>query len=234
MHWAWKNCPSAMAGQYKGKEKKPTVVLEVVADQRLWIWHAFFRTAGALKDINVIQRSTIFEDQIAGTGWDVRFEVRGRQYDHAYYLTDGIYPDWSTMIKAKGVSQDAPSQHFKKLQEAFRKDIERAFGVLQSRWLIITMPSRIWNPVDMNSIMRTCVILHNMIVEDNERDSTDTFSLPPSVSLVPPRSEPYSFHDQQVRTIELRSGAQHRRLTNNLIDLNWARLGARNIQGNSI
>jgi hypothetical protein len=41
MHWAWKNCPSAMAGQYKGKEKQPTVVLEAVANQRLWIWHCW-------------------------------------------------------------------------------------------------------------------------------------------------------------------------------------------------
>jgi hypothetical protein len=49
MHWVWKNCPSAFAGQYKGKEKKPTVVLEAVADQRLWIWHVFFGTAGALR-----------------------------------------------------------------------------------------------------------------------------------------------------------------------------------------
>ena len=35
MHWQWKNCPSALAGQYKGKEKNPTVVLEAVANQRL-------------------------------------------------------------------------------------------------------------------------------------------------------------------------------------------------------
>jgi hypothetical protein len=27
MHWAWKNCPAGWAGQYKGKEKSPTIVL---------------------------------------------------------------------------------------------------------------------------------------------------------------------------------------------------------------
>ncbi|KAE8977619.1 hypothetical protein PF011_g23580, partial [Phytophthora fragariae] len=40
MHWEWQNCPSGWAGQFKGKEKKPTVVLEACADQELWIWHA--------------------------------------------------------------------------------------------------------------------------------------------------------------------------------------------------
>ncbi|KAI7953618.1 hypothetical protein MJO28_006165 [Puccinia striiformis f. sp. tritici] len=159
MHWAWKNCPSALAGQYKGKEKRPTVVLEAVADQRLWIWHTFFGTAGALNDINILDRSPLFEDQLAGTAWDVEFKVCGRHYKHAYYLVDGIYPSWSTLIKAKGVSQDEQSQHFQKLQEAFRKDIERAFGVLQARWAIITIPARFWDPNDMVSIMRTCFIL---------------------------------------------------------------------------
>ena len=31
MHWTWKNCPSAWAGMFTGKEGKPTVVLEAVA-----------------------------------------------------------------------------------------------------------------------------------------------------------------------------------------------------------
>jgi hypothetical protein len=35
MHWAWKNCPTGWAGQYKGKEKLPTTVLEAVTSQSL-------------------------------------------------------------------------------------------------------------------------------------------------------------------------------------------------------
>jgi len=34
MHWPWKNCPMVYAGQYKGKEKKPTIVLEAWSDHR--------------------------------------------------------------------------------------------------------------------------------------------------------------------------------------------------------
>ena len=33
MHWRWKNCPVASAGQYTGHKRKPTIVLEAVA---LW------------------------------------------------------------------------------------------------------------------------------------------------------------------------------------------------------
>ena len=37
MHWAWKNCPEGWAGQFEGKEKTPTIILEAVASKSLRI-----------------------------------------------------------------------------------------------------------------------------------------------------------------------------------------------------
>ena len=37
MHWEWKNCPTAWKGQYARGSGKPTIVLEAVASQGLWI-----------------------------------------------------------------------------------------------------------------------------------------------------------------------------------------------------
>lgn len=38
MHWEWKNCPVAWHGQYaRGDHKTPTIMLEAVASQDLWI-----------------------------------------------------------------------------------------------------------------------------------------------------------------------------------------------------
>ena len=54
-------------------------------------------------------------------------------------------------------------------QEACRKDVERAFGVLQSRFAIVAGPARFLNKSVLHDIMTTCIIMHNMIVED-ERD----------------------------------------------------------------
>jgi hypothetical protein len=31
MHWKWERCPHALHGQYRGRHKKPTIILEVVA-----------------------------------------------------------------------------------------------------------------------------------------------------------------------------------------------------------
>ncbi|GKE40939.1 ALP1-like protein, partial [Tanacetum coccineum] len=37
-------------------------MLEAVASQDLWIWHAFFGVAGANNDINVLDNSPLFDD----------------------------------------------------------------------------------------------------------------------------------------------------------------------------
>ncbi|GJR50728.1 putative nuclease HARBI1 [Tanacetum coccineum] len=66
MHWDWKNCPKALAAQFKRRDHKyPTIMLEAVADQRLWIWHAYFGVPGANNDLNVLYGSSLFDDEIA-------------------------------------------------------------------------------------------------------------------------------------------------------------------------
>ncbi|XP_042415158.1 uncharacterized protein LOC122004316 [Zingiber officinale] len=138
MHWAWKNCPVAWRAQYtRGDHGYPTIVLEAVASVDLWIWHAFFGVAGSRNDINMLNESPIFNDVLKGNAPEVNFIVNGTQYTKGYYLTDGIYPEWATFVKSFSCPQDPKRIKFKERQEAARKDVERAFGVLQARWAII-------------------------------------------------------------------------------------------------
>jgi len=51
-------------------------------------------------------------------------------------------------------------------QESTRQDVERDFGMLQSRFAIIREPTRGWQVNIVKDIIYACIILHNMIVEN--------------------------------------------------------------------
>ena len=76
--------------------------------------------------------------------------------------------------------QGNKKKYFAKAQEACRKDVERAFGVLQSQFAIIHGPARLWDEESLENIMRACIIMYNMIVEDERemrtRDNMSTTS----------------------------------------------------------
>jgi hypothetical protein len=100
MHWSWKNCPTAWHGQYTGKEGELTVVLEAVASYDLWIWHAFFGMSGSHNDINVLDRSNLFAELVEGCTPAAEYVVNGTSYSMGYYLADGIYPQWATIVQS--------------------------------------------------------------------------------------------------------------------------------------
>jgi hypothetical protein len=115
MHWTWKSCPTAWHGQYVGKEKKPTMVLEAVASYDLWIWHYFFGLPGSLNDINILDRSPLFAEVAEGTGPSTSFEVNNRSYSMGYYLVDGIYPSYSTFVQTVSALQSHKHKVYKKI-----------------------------------------------------------------------------------------------------------------------
>jgi hypothetical protein len=71
---------------------------------------------------------------------------------------------------------------FASQQEAVRKDVERAFGVLVSRWHILKNPVRLHRRTDIANVVLACVVLHDMVVEIR-RDSyaSELYSLTESL-----------------------------------------------------
>ncbi|XP_021717073.1 uncharacterized protein LOC110684940 [Chenopodium quinoa] len=62
-------------------------------------------------------------------------------YNMGYYLTNGIYPRWAAFIPTISLPQNKKEGLFAKKQESMQKDVERAFGVIQTRFAIIRNPT---------------------------------------------------------------------------------------------
>lgn len=168
-HWAWKNCPAAWKGHYTGK-KGTGCITEACCSHDLWIWHLFVGNPGSLNDLNVLDRSPLLHQLYNGTAPKVTFTVNGNTYDVPYWLGDGIYPRLTSFVKAYAKPKTPIDRNFTAWQEATRKDIERAFGVLQGRFGILKNPARHWSKRLLDDIVRCCVILHNMIIEDEYKE----------------------------------------------------------------
>lgn len=166
MHWRWKNCPTAWHGAFSGRYHEPTIIPEAIASHDLWIWHAYFGFPGSLNDINVLDRSNLFSEWAEGRAPEVNYVLNGHNYDMGYYLANGIYPPYSTFFKTISTPQGNERKHFAKMQESVRKDVERAFGVLQARFAIVRGPAHFWDIETLKYIMLASIIMHNMIIED--------------------------------------------------------------------
>ncbi|CAL8151534.1 unnamed protein product [Prunus armeniaca] len=147
MHWEWKNCPTAWAGQFTGYKHKLTVVLEAVASYDTSIWHA--------------------------------------------------------------------------------------------QWAIVRGPARMWRKEQLHSNMMTCIILHNMIVEDEYEDldakSDDkdncprtsrrararlAYELEPTITYDINRDR-QTISDYMVHHNRVRASQVHHNLRNDLINHIW-------------
>ncbi|XP_075645877.1 uncharacterized protein LOC142617071 [Castanea sativa] len=122
------------------------------------------------------ERSHVFNELAEGRGPAVHYSINGHNYTMGYYLADGIYPKWATFVKTIPSPQGPKRKLFAATQEAYRKDVERAFGVLQARFAIVRGPARFFYLETLQKIMKACIILHNMIVED-ERDDNEVVNL---------------------------------------------------------
>ena len=100
----------------------------------------------------------------------MQYIVNRTQYNMRYYLVDDIYPYFVTFVKTILMPQGEKRKLFVQRQESARKDVEQVFGVLQSRFAIIRGPTCFWDPGKMKNTTYACIILRNMIVE-NECDT---------------------------------------------------------------
>jgi hypothetical protein len=106
--------------------------------------------AGSNNDINMLHRTSLFSRLTKCTSPQISYVINDNPE-----ATD-------TFVKTVRNPVDKKCKRFAKEQEAPTKDVERAFGVLQSRWDILRYPAGTCSPERMWNVMTACVIMHDM------------------------------------------------------------------------
>lgn len=138
------------------------------------------------------------------------------------------------VIHMTGTTIDPKKKTFLKRQEAARKDIECAFGVLVQRFHVLQHPLRGWFQEDLVSIVHACVILHNMVIEakygsvDEEIITNETPSVAsafglfgqPKIALADIAMEGLDLFSARMAAFDdsIKSCYEHYRLKNNLVE----------------
>ncbi len=168
----WKNCPYYEKGQRlntKESTKLATIVCEAWCDHDLYCWNWYPGRAGTNNDLTVLHSSQLFRDIFNGlfklnTNDVYNISPSTTVRSMYYFLVDGIYPDWPLFVKPIHNAVTKIHKFFSGRQEATRKDVERLFAVLQSRFGILRLETEAWTLDYIIDFSNTCVILHNIIV----------------------------------------------------------------------
>nr|XP_012575094.1 uncharacterized protein LOC101504036 [Cicer arietinum] len=124
-----------------------------------------------------------------------------------------------------GLHLSRQPQCHKEIRESTRKDVERAFGVLQSRFAIIRGPARSWHMKILKRTIYACIILHNMIIEDERHTYGGDFdyfydNMDSNVSTTETRN---GHHPNLVtrlqRRASIREKRDHQQLQTDLVEL---------------
>jgi Plant transposon protein len=185
----------------------------------MWIWHTRFGFPGTHNDINIWDQSSLLRMFLDGTflNVDFSFRVGNKTFDKVWIMVDGIYPELSRFVKTISIPVNQVQKMYSKWQEACRKSVERAFGVLRRKFQILSRPIELYYEDDIRNTVNTCIILHNMMVEtrlrrqeeesmewyEDREDDNEELEVPLLLSNIPPALPLAPTVKQRISTVAL-------------------------------
>ena len=201
MHTHWNKCPVAWQGSHKGKEKKPSIVLEGLSDHHMWFWHSAYGFAGTLNDVNILNLSPLLEALLDGTFEEleqavVPFTISEEEFNKLFIFVDGIYPRYSRFVKGMKEPVTDGEKALTSAQESARKDVERAFGNLQAKFQAMAKPIVLHDLLHIADLCSCCLIMHNMCVSDRVMDGDVRAIYNPANDLLPETEEEVEYSEE--------------------------------------
>jgi hypothetical protein len=161
-----KNCPGvAWQQSFKGRLKGMSTIITLEAA-------GAYGFSGALNDVNVLNLSPLLDRMTNGTFTALEAEFRVTPFfidgeiegfNKTYFLVDGIYyPQYTRFVKGMREPILEEDKRFTKWQESARKDITRAFGVLQCKFRAIAYPIHFMEDLRcVYNMAARCLIMYN-------------------------------------------------------------------------
>ncbi len=114
---------------------------------------------------------------------DFKFRIGNVRVFHCLWvLVDGIYPKLSRFVKTIQEPVGGKASRYARWQESSRKDVERAFGVLQRKLQVLVRKIEQWYVGDIANIVNCCICLHNMMVANRmamgDKESEEFYAFP--------------------------------------------------------
>jgi len=95
-----------------------------------------------------------------------------------FVFFDEIYPETARFVKTTSVPTGNAQKRLSAWQEATCKNVKCEFGILQYKFQILCHSFEKWDEKHINETVMTCILLHNMMVQeciDGDSDPSETF-----------------------------------------------------------
>jgi hypothetical protein len=183
VHLEWDACPAAWRARCVGKEKYPTIAFNVSILHSREIIHVPRWCAGGTNDLTQAQHDELFgklhttsQGDLGVTDDELRFlllDTNGeeKEWKGLYAIVDGGYHGWRCLqCPLKHAAGDDAARWSERL-ESIRKSVECTFGIMRKRFRILNIPLLNKDPDRIDSLFRTCCVLHNMLLKHDNMDT---------------------------------------------------------------
>jgi hypothetical protein len=165
-------CPFNMRSSCKGKEPFPTLAYEATVSHTKEVHHLTNHHVGTRNDKTIVHFDSHVvavkeEDLYKSMDFEVYVDELGNKetISGVYLICDGGYHRWRILQCPLKHSVEHEVNEFCAMLESIRKDVECFFGILKIRFRFIDGKIEIHLFEDIDNVMYTCCILHNMLLK---------------------------------------------------------------------
>jgi hypothetical protein len=204
VHIPWNNCPQGERHLYYSRYGFTSVAYSVSVDHSRRILSVTTGHPGTRNDKTIIQFDKFIQNLRSGVVYpNAQFDLFNEsggtvRISGLYALCDGGYHKWRVLQCPNKYATAEFEARWSKRIESVRKDVECTFGILKRRFRTLKVPMQYWAKEDVDNIMFTCCVLHNILLEHDAwewtvQDDTDDVELPSFGKGVAGRSDVTDF-----------------------------------------